>query len=156
MKYICLYKHPQLPLCHVSQAKHHNDLKDWVCIKAYRYDDDATPILKAFSRLHAANAENIYTLKPQNFVGLFAEFTEANKPQTRPPALRVIALILAMTILATHVALRVMLIPVTICLFILMGGSLHATAMVAVLYRACNLLRLMSWLMSYTTERGTK
>ena len=156
MKYICLYKHPQLPLCHISQAKTHNDLKEWVCIKAYRYDADAAEILKAFSSLLDPKAENIFNVRPQEFIDLFDEFIEANKPKKRPPALRAIAFILAMTVLATHVALRVMLIPVTICLFILMGGSLHATAMVAVLYRACNLLRLMSWLMSYTTERGTK
>ena len=156
MKYICLYKHPQLPLCHISQAKTHNDLKEWVCIKAYRYDADAAEILKAFSSLLDPKAENIFNVRPQEFIDLFDEFIEVNKPKKRPPALRAIAFILAMTVLATHVALRVMLIPVTICLFILMGGSLHATAMVAVLYRACNLLRLMSWLMSYTTERGTK
>ena len=156
MKYICLYKHPQLPLCHISQAKTHNDLKEWVCIKAYRYDADAAEILKAFSSLLDPKAENIFNVRPQEFIDLFDEFIEANKPKKRPPALRAIAFILAMTVLATHVALRVMLIPVTICLFILMGGSLHATTMVAVLYRACNLLRLMSWLMSYTTERGTK
>jgi hypothetical protein len=156
MKYICLYKHPQLPLCRVSQAKTHNDLKDWVCIKAYRYDDDATPILRAFSSLHESKAENIYNIKPQKFVDLFDEFIEANKPKKRPPALRAIAFILAMAILATHVALRVMLIPVTICLFILMGGSLHATAMVAVLYRCCNLTKLMNLALAYTTERSAK
>lgn len=156
MKYICLYKHPQLPLCRVSQAKTHNDLKDWVCIKAYRYDDDATPILKAFSSLHTQKAENIYNLKPQQFIDLFDEFIESNKPKKRPTFIRFAALVAALVILALHVALRVMLIPVTICLFILMGGSLHSTAMVAVLYRASNLLKLMSWLMSYTTERGAK
>ena len=156
MKYICLYKHPQLPLCRVSQAKTHNDLKDWVCIKAYRYDDDASPILKAFSSLHPQKAENIYNLKPQQFIDLFDEFIESNKPKKRPPALRAIAFILAMTVLATHVALRIFLIPISLCLFLLMGGSLHATAMVAVLYRCCNLTRLMQLTLAYTTERSAK
>ncbi len=156
MKYICLYKHPQLPLCRVSQAKTHNDLKDWVCIKAYRYDDDATPILRAFSSLHESKAENIYNLKPQQFIDLFDEFIESNKPKKRPPALRAIAFILAMTVLATHVALRIFLIPISLCLFLLMGGSLHAAAMVAVLYRCCNLTKLMQLTLAYTTERGAK
>ena len=156
MKYICLYKHPQLPLCRVSQAKHHNDLKEWVCIKAYRYDDDATPILKAFSNLHESKAENIYNIKPQKFVDLFDEFIESNKPKKRPPILRFAALVAALVILATHVALRIFLIPISICLFLLMGGSLHATAMVAVLYRCCNLTKLMRLALAYTTERSAK
>lgn len=156
MKYICLYKHPQLPLCRVSQAKTHNDLKDWVCIKAYRYDDDATPILRAFSSLHESKAENIYNLKPQQFIDLFDEFIESNKPKKRPPFVRFVALVAALVILALHVALRIFLIPISLCLFLLMGGSLHATAMVAVLYRCCNLTRLMHLALAYTTERSAK
>lgn len=156
MKYICLYKHPQLPLCRVSQAKTHNDLKDWVCIKAYRYDDDASPILKAFSSLHPQKAENIYNLKPQQFIDLFDEFIESNKPKKRPSFIRFAALVAALVILALHVALRIFLIPISLCLFLLMGGSLHATAMVAVLYRCCNLTRLMQLTLAYTTERSAK
>ena len=156
MKYICLYKHPQLPLCRVSQAKTHNDLKDWVCIKAYRYDDDATPILRAFSSLHESKAENIYNLKPQQFIDLFDEFIEANKPKKRPPFVRFAALVAALAILALHVALRIFLIPISLCLFLLMGGSIHATAMVAVLYRCCNLTKLVQLSLAYTTERSAK
>lgn len=156
MKYICLYKHPQLPLCHISQAKTHNDLKEWVCIKAYRYDADATEILKAFSSLLDPKAENIFNVKPQEFIDLFDEFIEANKPKKRPAPVRLLAAVAATALFATHVALRVMLIPLSVFILLLMGGSLHATAMIAVLYRATNLLGLTRLAIQYTTERSAK
>lgn len=157
MKYICLYKHPQLPLCHIAQAKTPNDTKEWVCIKAYRYDAPAAAILKQFAtQLPPAKAEDIYNIKPLDFIAKFDELIEAAKPKRRHPLFRLIAFLLALITLAVHCATRVALIPLSCCLLILLAGNHHSIMAIAVLYRSTNLTRVIKFFLQYVGERSAK
>ena len=154
MKYICLYKHPQLPLCQIKQAANHNDTKEWVCIKAYRFDDDASKIIDRFSELLKAHlkADGIFNISQTKFIEAFDALIEANTKPPRAMFVRILALLTAMVILGVHCAIRTMLIPISIGILIIMGGGVQGVALIAVLYRATNLMKIYIKVLIFTSS----